>query len=246
MKLAAIIPARLDSTRFPRKLLQELDGLPIIAHVARSVSLCPRISETWVATGDPEIADRLTKLGILVFETTRDLPSGTDRIAEANDVIRADVIVNIQGDEPLVEPTHVSALLDALDRDPESAASTLRHELDGALAGEPNVVKVVVDARMRALYFSRHPLAQSPGVYFKHLGMYAYRQATLDLFRKLPPSPQERAERLEQLRLLNAGLRIAVADTTSDTLAVDVPEDLDRVRQAYRARIDNAASLSID
>jgi 3-deoxy-D-manno-octulosonate cytidylyltransferase len=231
VKVAAIIPARLDSSRFPRKLLQEVGGLPVLAHVARNVARCPRVERTVVATGDREIAEAMHALGIEVVLTTRELPSGTDRIAEANEAVGAEVVVNIQGDEPLVEAGHVEALLEALDRDPLAAASTLRHPMPGGRQGDPNVVKVVVDGRGRALYFSRQPLAQAPGVYYKHLGMYAYRRATLDRFRSLGPSPQELAERLEQLRLLDDGLAMAVGDAPSETAAVDIPEDLEVVRR---------------
>jgi 3-deoxy-manno-octulosonate cytidylyltransferase (CMP-KDO synthetase) len=245
MRVAAIIPARLDSSRFPRKLLQDLDGLPVVAHVARNVARCPRVERTVVATGDEAIAKALEPLGIEVVRTARDLPSGTDRIAEANTRLDAQVVVNIQGDEPLVEARHVEALLEALDRDPAACASTLRFRLEPGREAEPGVVKVVVDSNRRALYFSRQALAQEPGVFFRHLGMYAFRRETLVRFRALAPAPQERAEQLEQLRLLHAGLPIAVAEAPVETLAVDVPEDLDIVRQAYRARVDKAARASL-
>jgi 3-deoxy-manno-octulosonate cytidylyltransferase (CMP-KDO synthetase) len=242
MRVAAIIPARLDSTRFPRKLLEDLDGLPVVAHVARNVSMCKDVERTVVATGDEEIVEVLEPLGIEVFRTTRELPSGTDRIAEANAALGAEIVVNVQGDEPLIEPRHVEALLAALDRDPAAAASTLRYPLPAGREAEPNSVKVVVDARGRALYFSRLPLAQAPGVYFRHLGLYAYRKTTLETFRTLAPAPQELAERLEQLRLLNAGLPMAVGDAPSETLAVDVPGDLAAVREAVRSRFDKPPS----
>lgn len=233
MRTVAILPARLDSSRFPRKLLADVGGLPVLAHVARRVAACPRLERTVVATGDREIAEAMEALGIEVVLTTLELPSGTDRIAEANDRLGADVVVNIQGDEPLVQPGHVEALLDALEGDPEAAAATLRHPMPSGRESDPNVVKVVVDQRARALYFSRLALAQAPGVYFKHLGMYVYRREALDRFRRLPPAPQELAERLEQLRLLNAGWPMAVGEAPSDTQAVDTPEDLEAVRKLH-------------
>jgi 3-deoxy-D-manno-octulosonate cytidylyltransferase len=243
VRAAAIIPARLDSSRFPRKLLQDLAGLPILAHVARRVACCPLLGLTVVASGDEEILSAMRALGVEVLRTTRELPSGTDRIAEANEQLGAELVVNVQGDEPLVRPGHVEALLGALSRDGGAAASTLRFPLEAGREADRNVVKVVSDARGRALYFSRQALAQAPGAYFKHVGMYAYRRETLVRFRQLGPAPQELAERLEQLRLLDAGLAIALADAPEDTDAVDVPSDLERLRR--RMGLDSASPASI-
>ncbi len=231
MKIVAMIPARLASNRFPGKVLEQIDGLPMVGFIARRVALCPMLGQSLVATGNPEILLAMEKLGIETIVTTRDLPSGTDRLAEANQIVDADIVVNIQGDEPLVEPGHLQRLIEALRKDPEAAASTLRYPLRSAEATNPNIVKVVVDRRGRALYFSRRPLAQEPDRFFKHLGMYAYRRKTLELFRTLPVAPTERAERLEQLRLLHGGLPMAVADAPADTIGVDTPGDLERVRR---------------
>jgi len=240
IRAAGIIPARYGATRFPGKLLADLDGSPVIVHVCRRAAACERLQQVLVATDDQRIADAVAAEGFNWMMTDSALPSGTDRVAAASAGLDVDVVVNIQGDEPLIAPEAIDRLVAAFD-DPEVAIATMMTHLRCATElADPNRVKLVCDTRGDALYFSRHPipfgrntdvdLGHGPGLGWRHLGLYAYRRDILLDLAGLPPSPLERAEGLEQLRWLEAGHRIRVIYTDEETVGVDTPEDLERIR----------------
>jgi 3-deoxy-manno-octulosonate cytidylyltransferase (CMP-KDO synthetase) len=233
MKAIAIIPARLASTRLPRKILREIAGKPMLARVYEAARACKRLDEVIVATDSEEIMAVCRQHGWRALMTSSEHRSGTDRVNEVAKMIVADVYVNVQGDEPLARPEHIDALLVPM-RDPKIMVSTVKTSCAAEDVNNPNAVKVVTDKHGRALYFSRSTIPfnrdGSPSVpYFKHLGFYAYRKSALDQFCQLPESQLERSERLEQLRFLENGIGIYVADTPYDTVGVDTEEDLRRV-----------------
>ena len=244
MNIAGIIPARYGSSRFPGKPLELLAGKPIIEHVVDQCRLATRISEVIVATDDPRIAD--TAANFCRVEMTRtDHPSGSDRVAEVAKRCEFDAVVNVQGDEPMIDPDvidQVAALLD--DNEMSTAAVPIAEPSE---YDNPNAVKVVVNFAGQALYFSRRTipylrdaddapsgkqLAAFP--FLKHLGIYGYRRDTLLQLVDLPISPLEQAEKLEQLRALERGIAIAVAVVDHNSVGIDTPEDLERVRQLLK------------
>ena len=238
----AIIPARLASTRLPRKVLRTLAGRPMLAWVYEAAQLCPQLDEVLIATDSQEVADlcRDHKWPFLI--TSVDLPSGSDRVHAAALLHPAEIYVNLQVDEPLLRPDHITALLTPF-ADPTVQVTTLRTPCSPANLTNPNAVKVVTDVQNRALYFSRATLpydrdqAQPP--IFKHLGLYAYRAPALALFHSLAPTPLEQIERLEQLRFLEHGIPIHVAFTPHDTVGVDTEADLLEAEQYLLARKEN-------
>jgi len=234
-----IIPARYASTRFPGKPLHLIAGKPLIQHVVERCKRAKSLSEVIVATDDPRIGDVARKF-CRVEMTRRDHPTGSDRIAEVAARCACDAVVNIQGDEPLIDPGVIDAVACALeDNEMSTAAARIT---DPAEYDNPNVVKVVANSAGRALYFSRRTvpylrdaagrslgeqLAAFP--FLKHLGIYGYRRETLLRLVKLPVSPLEQAERLEQLRALENGIPIAVVRVEYEGVGVDTPEDVARV-----------------
>ena len=245
MKAIAVIPARLASTRLPRKILREICGLPMLAHVYEAARACGELADVIVATDSQEILDVCQKNGWTARLTSSAHRSGTERIHEVAQWVAADVYINVQGDEPLARPEHISALL-ALMKDHEVQVGTIKTPCAAGDVNNPNAVKVVTDGAGRALYFSRSPIPYNrdgaSGVgYFKHLGFYAYRKAALDKFCSLPESPLERSERLEQLRFLENGIAIHVAETRFDTVGVDTEEDLRRVEKILSTKKDSTA-----
>ena len=247
----AIIPARYQSSRFPGKALAELAGKPLIEHVYRRTAACKVLDGVIVATDDTRIADVVRGFGGLVRITDAAHHSGTDRLAEVARTLDHDVIVNVQGDEPLIEPAMIEQALTPLLDDPTLVMSTVRRRLtQSAEAEDPNVVKVVVDRQGFALYFSRAviPFVRRRAAFsqmaadddvqpvsFKHIGLYVYRRQFLLTLAGLSPTPLERAEALEQLRALEHGYRILAVETAYDSIGVDTPEDLERVRQLLAA-----------
>jgi 3-deoxy-manno-octulosonate cytidylyltransferase (CMP-KDO synthetase) len=205
----------------------------------RAVSL----SQVLVATDDARVFDEARRFGARVMMTAPDHISGTDRVAEAARAEDAEVVVNIQGDEPLIEPAAIDSAVRPLLDDGTVAMSTLKRRFDDpAEAADPNIVKVVTARNGDAIYFSRHAIpferdrgADSGTVYYKHIGLYVYRRDFLLGYSSLPVGPLERAERLEQLRALENGFRIRVVETEYDSLGVDTPEDLERARIRWRA-----------
>jgi 3-deoxy-manno-octulosonate cytidylyltransferase (CMP-KDO synthetase) len=242
MRVLAVIPARLASTRLPRKPLRQIAGRPMLARVYDAVRSSPllRAEDVLVAADAEEIAALCRRSGWNVMLTSDEHRSGTERVNEVAGKIAADVYLNIQGDEPMTRPEHIAGLLTVMS-DPAVRVGTLKTPAAAADVNNPNAVKVVTDAAGRALYFSRatipfHRDATGATRYFKHLGFYAYRPEALARFCQLPESSLERSERLEQLRFLDNGISIYVAETPYDTIGVDTEEDLRRVEQALRRR----------
>ncbi len=239
MKAIAVIPARLASTRLPRKMLREIGGVPLIGRVYNAVRSSSLLEEVIIATDSDEIMQVCRQNGWNARLTSVAHRSGTERVHEISNSAGADVYVNVQGDEPLTRAEHIATLL-AVMKDRGIQVGTLMTPAPSADIDNPNAVKVVTDGVGRALYFSRATIpfdrdSASPA-YFKHLGLYAYRKAALDRFVALPESPLERSERLEQLRFLENGIPIYVGETPYDTVGVDTEEDLRRVEEILRAK----------
>ncbi len=234
MKTVAVIPARLASTRLPRKMLREIAGEPLVAWVYRAVERCRSLDEVVVATDSDEILRCCQQRGIPVRMTFAAHRSGTERAHEISGLIKADVYLNVQGDEPLTRPEHIESLIEIMKKSGVEVG-TLKTPAAAVDVNNPGAVKVVTDASGKALYFSRaiipydrdgtHPR------YYKHLGLYAHTKKALDLFVGWPESALERSERLEQLRFLENGVPIYVAETPFDTVGVDTEEDLRRVEE---------------
>ena len=231
-RILAVIPARLASTRLPRKVLRELNGQPLLAWVVEAAQRCPQIGKVVVAADSEEVAELSSIRGWKCLMTSPELPSGSDRLFAVSREIEAEIYVNIQADEPLLEPAHIEALLRPF-ADPAVPVSTLKVRCPEESIGDPNVVKVVTGQNGRALYFSRATIPfnrdAQPMIYWKHLGLYAYRKEALARFAALPPGQLEQIERLEQLRLLENGIDIYVSESPHDTIGVDTEEDLHRV-----------------
>jgi 3-deoxy-manno-octulosonate cytidylyltransferase (CMP-KDO synthetase) len=240
MEIIGVIPSRLGSSRLPRKPLALIAGKSMVERVHEGAAQSAKLARLLVATDSEEILAHCRARGIDVEMTSRDHVSGTDRIREIASRFPADVYVNIQGDEPMVTGAHVDALLAPFTASPAVDVSTLALRLDPRDARNPNVVKVVARLDGRALYFSRSPIPfdrdGGGGVYRKHLGFYAYRKSALERFSALPPSPLEEAERLEQLRFLENGIDIHVAESPADTWSVDTAEDLARLDEYFARR----------
>ena len=231
-RIAAIIPARLASTRLSRKVLREIAGRPMVEWVWRAAAASKLMDPVLVATDSEEVAAVCRERGIPVEITSPDCPSGSDRVREVASRIHADIYVNIQGDEPTLTPDFFPPLLALFDR-PEVEVATLAVACPPQDIANPSAVKVVTTLDGRALYFSRAtiPFDRDRTAftgYRKHLGIYAYRKAALEVFAALEPSPLEQLERLEQLRLLENGIDIYVANAPNDTIGVDTEEDLAR------------------
>lgn len=246
MKIAGIIPARYASTRFPGKPLHLIAGKPLIQHVVEQCRKASSLSEVIVATDDPRIRD-VAQTFCRVEMTRTDHPSGSDRIAEVAARCDCQAVVNIQGDEPMIDPTVIDAVAGALAGTEMSTAATPVRRVEEY--DNPNVVKVVVNAAGRALYFSRRTipylreaasgsaseqLAAFP--FLKHLGIYGYRRETLLRLVKFPVSPLENAEKLEQLRALDNGIPIAVVTVNYDSIGVDVPDDAAKVESILKLK----------
>jgi 3-deoxy-manno-octulosonate cytidylyltransferase (CMP-KDO synthetase) len=235
----AVIPARYQSTRLPGKILADIGGRPMIEHVYRRAAAARLVHGTIVATDDERIARVVRGFGGAAILTRSDHVSGTDRIAEVVSALRCLAVVNLQGDEPLIEPATIDAAVAPILEDATLAMSTACRPLaDAEEFRNPNVVKVVTDKRGIALYFSRAPIpfprdnpAGVPPLARAHMGLYVYRRETLLQLAALPAEPLELTESLEQLRAMAHGIRIRVVDTPSFTAAVDTPADLERVRQ---------------
>ena len=241
-----VIPARLHSTRLPRKMLREIAGKPLLAWVHEAAAACHRFDELVIAVDSDEVAALCERNGWRWQMTSPDLPSGTDRLQAIAEKIAADIYVNVQGDEPLLTPEHINALLAPFSRTIVDA-TTLKVPCPPGDIHNPNVVKVVTGHDGRALYFSRAAIpfdrnGTATAPYWKHLGLYAYRQDALKQFAALPPGTLEQIERLEQLRLLENGLALYVAEAPGDTIGVDTEEDLKQVEEVLCKREEIVAS----
>lgn len=246
-KVVAIIPARYHSNRFEGKPLAKILGTPMIQHVYQRAAAVPLLSRVAVATDDIRIADCVRAFGGEVVMTRNDHVSGTDRLAEAAtlmDIAEQDVVVNIQGDQPLFPAEVVEQVATPLLQDPALPMATLIYKIiRPEEITDPNHVKTVFDRNGRALYFSRsaipfqrNPEEPTPPTYYKHLGFYAYRKGFLLTFVSLPEGEWERFEKLEQLRALEFGYDIRVILTSHDSIEVDTPKDLERVEEILRAQ----------
>jgi 3-deoxy-manno-octulosonate cytidylyltransferase (CMP-KDO synthetase) len=229
IRTLGVIPARLASTRLPRKVLREIAGRPLLAWVVEAARACPQLDHVLVATDSEEVVALCNQLKIPVELTSPDLPSGTDRVHAVAQRHDAEIYVNIQGDEPFLRPEHIAALLRPFAQ-PHVDVTTLKVPCTPENITNPNAVKVVTAADGRALYFSRATIPYDrDGIspqYWKHIGLYAYRKAALNRFPTLPASLLERTERLEQLRYLENGLSLYVEPTDYDTIGVDTEADL--------------------
>jgi 3-deoxy-manno-octulosonate cytidylyltransferase (CMP-KDO synthetase) len=241
LRTVALIPARYASSRFPGKPLAEIAGRPMIEHVYRRAAAARTVDAIAVATDDSRIAAAVAAFGGHAVMTGTHHVSGSDRLAEAARELICEVIVNVQGDEPLISPEAIDAAVGPLLADPSVVMSTLAAPIaDPADADDPNVVKVVVDRQGDALYFSRAHIRypRQPGTAsLRHIGLYAYRRPFLLEFAGWPRSPLEDTESLEQLRALERGVRIRTVVTPCESIGVDTPGDLTRVRAALERRI---------
>ncbi len=239
-RIAGVIPARLNSTRLPRKVLRSIAGRPMVEWVWRAANESGLMDPVLVATDSDEVAAACRKRDIPVAMTSPDCASGSDRVREVARQVDADIYVNIQGDEPTLNPSFFVRLLALFER-PEVEVATLAVPCPAQEVANPNAVKVVTALDGRALYFSRSTIPYDRDRtgftgYRKHLGIYAYRKAALERFASLPPSPLEKLESLEQLRLLENGIGVYVAEAPGDTIGVDTEEDLQRAEAVLRAR----------
>lgn len=245
MKAIGVIPARWASTRFEGKMLANLNGRPLIEHVWRQAKKSRILEDVIIACDDKRISDAAVNFGAKVVMTAQDHPSGTDRIAEAVSNISTQVVVNIQGDEPLIDPDVIDRLAQVLLEDASlSMATVIKRIVKEDEFFNPNVVKALIDRQGNALYFSRSPIPYNrekkaflDGVYYKHLGIYAYRKDFLLGFKNLPFSYLEATEKLEQLRVLEAGYKIKTIQTQHETIGVDTPEDLAAVARLLKGKI---------
>lgn len=239
MDVIGIIPARYSSVRFEGKVLADIFGKPMIQHVWERAKQSLLLEDLVIACDDERVADVAKVFGAKVVLTAKGHSSGTDRISEVVNPLDVKIVINIQGDEPLIHPMMIDAVVQALIDDHEISLATLMKKIeDPKELDDPHVVKVAVDKNNFALYFSRakipyladNSLVKSP-VYYKHIGLYGYTKDFLFIYKNLPPSNLEKIEQLEQLRVLEEGFRIKVIETKYDTIGVDTPEDLEKVKQ---------------
>lgn len=239
MKIAAIIPARWASTRFKGKILAKIAGKPMIQHVWEKVRKSKALSDIVIACDEKKVLKVCQDFGAWAVLTSKKHPSGTDRIAQAAKIVDADVIINVQGDEPLIHHSVIDQLAAVFKKNKDLNMATVikllekKEDIDN-----PNVVKVVIDRNGFALYFSRSPIPfnrdKEKVNYYKHFGIYGYRKDFLFAFRNLPVSKLEKAEKLEQLRVLEAGYKIKTVQTDIETVGVDTKEDLLKVESLLR------------
>jgi 3-deoxy-manno-octulosonate cytidylyltransferase (CMP-KDO synthetase) len=238
-----VIPARMDSSRLPGKVLADINGKPMLRHVCERSARARLVSSVSVATDSPQIAEQVRDWGFPVHMTSPDAPSGTARIASVLDKLDSQIIVNVQGDEPLIEPGLIDQVVMAL-RDSDAVVATPVYPLTAPDDIEdPNVVKVVVDSAGRAMYFSRSAVPHVRDTeaqdwpqttrFWGHVGLYGFRRSALEAYPALPVGELETSERLEQLRFLEAGIAIQTVRTESPSVGVDTPEDLERVRRVF-------------
>lgn len=244
-RVAAVIPARLASTRLDKKVLRPIAGMPMVGWVYRAALACPELDRVLIATDSEEVAAYANSEGWTAVMTSADLPSGTDRVHAVSQLVDAEIYVNIQGDEPLLRPEHISALLRPFSRaaGDRIEVTTVGTDCPPHDIANPNAVKVVTAPDGRALYFSRaaipHHRDGGAGA-MKHLGLYGYRRRALNRFAALPPSRLELIERLEQLRLLEDGIDIYVEECPFDTIGVDAEADLAAAERVLRQRLANS------
>ena len=245
-KIVAVVPARYGSTRFPGKMIAQIAGKPVVWHTYQQVLRSELVSEVIIAADDNRILEALEPFDVPVVMTRPDHQSGTDRIAEVAANLDADIIVNVQGDEPLIDPHTVDEAIRPLLENPDIPMGTVKRKItDLEMVIDPNVVKVIVDNRGRAIYFSRLPIPYirdeadrkgATGHHWQHIGLYVFRREFVMQFAKMAQTPLEKLEKLEQLRVLENGYDIAVVETEHESVGVDTPEDLERVRALIESR----------
>ena len=237
-----VIPARFASARFPGKVLASISSKPMLQHVYERASQARYLTSTIIATDDPRVFEAARLFGAQVRMTRPDHVSGTDRVAEVASAHDAEIVVNIQGDEPLIDPAAIDAAILPLEHNSAVVMATLKKEIQNLReVADPNVVKVVTDRAGDAIYFSRCPIpfgreGHQPR-HFKHVGLYVYRRNFLLEYSRLPVGPLEEAERLEQLRAIENGFKIRVVETEYESVGVDTPEDLERVAELIEASV---------
>ena len=240
MRIFGFIPARYESTRFPCKPLARISGKTMIQRVYECAISCPEFSEVWVATDDERISDSVSGFGGRAVMTSKSHRSGTDRIREAAmkaGLEKDDIVVNIQGDQPIFNPFIITLLVKPLLENTDIQMTTLKYKItDEKDIQNPNHVKVVTDRHGFALYFSRSPIpyfrdANSRRIYYKHLGLYGFRMEFLNQYTRLSEGELEYVEKLEQLRALEHGIKIKVLESPFDSIEVDVPEDIEKIEE---------------
>ncbi len=258
MRILAVIPARHDSTRLPGKPLADIVGRTMVEHVYRRTEQAELVDQVIVATDDTRIHDAVAAFGGHSVMTSQDHPSGTDRVAEVAEAVDAELIVNVQGDEPLIDPNAIDQAVAACQTSRGDVITSLRRAVSSAKElWDPNTVKVVCDREEHALYFSRWPIPfdaasnmniatlrerigddhlPSPGAFYVHIGLYVYPKKLLLELSRTEPSPLECLERLEQLRALENGIPIRMVLTNYQAISVDTPEDLEQVRRLLGKR----------
>lgn len=242
LKIAAVIPARYASSRFPGKALAEINGRPMIARVVEAVNKCSLIDELYVATDDVRIEKAVKKTAAEPIMTSASHSCGTDRIAEAAENIEADLIVNVQGDEPLIQAKTIKKAVAPFFREEELLMSTLKREISVEQAENPDRVKVITDQNDYALYFSRSPIPfyrdaeKEAQQYYQHIGLYVYSKDFLVKYAAMDSTPLEEAESLEQLRALENGFKIKVIETDASLIGVDRREDIELVESELNKR----------
>jgi 3-deoxy-manno-octulosonate cytidylyltransferase (CMP-KDO synthetase) len=234
MKATGIIPARFDSIRLKGKILAQIKGKPIIRYVYERAKKAKLLDEVIIATDDKRIKKAAEKFGAKVEMTPPDVSTGTDRIARVAECLHSDIIVNIQGDEPLIHPPLIDSLVQTMCDDFSINIATGIYRTNNKIElNDPNIVKVVKDRDNHALYFSRslipYPKNKENAFFYKHLGIYAYRRGFLLTFATLPPADLEETEGLEQLRILDYGYKIKLIESEIDSIGIDTQEDLDKV-----------------
>ena len=251
MTATVIIPARFGSTRFPAKILASDTGKPLVQHVVEQVNRCQRVSDVIVATDDARIVEALAPFGTRVVMTSAEHVSGTDRIAEVAERIDSPIIINVQGDEPEIEPATIDQLIGAIAASDHQMATVVTPFPQEADPANPNLVKVALSEDRRAVYFSRalipHFRDGTSGIddaYHLHLGIYAYKREFLLEYAKWKPTPLEQAEKLEQLRALEHGVSIAVVKVRRAAHGIDTREQYDAFVRRYRNQEDSRQQVS--
>lgn len=238
MDVVGVIPARFYSSRFEGKVLVDIGGKPMIQHVWEKAKQAKLLDDLIVACDDERVYKTVVGFGGSAIFTAKEHASGSDRITEIVNPLDVKIVVNIQGDEPMIQPSMINGVIEELKNDDSLVAATIVKKIERAEEiNDPNVVKVVVDKNNFALYFSRSTIPfirdeqSQEATFYKHIGLYAYTKDFLFTYKNLPMSRLEQLEKLEQLRILENGYRIKVVETQFDTYGVDVPEDLERVRK---------------
>jgi 3-deoxy-manno-octulosonate cytidylyltransferase (CMP-KDO synthetase) len=242
LRVIGVVPARLSSTRFPGKVLAPLAGRPLVVHAHERLSRAAHVDEALIATDSPEVEEAARRCRAAVTLVQGAFATGTDRVAKAVERLDAGVVVNLQADQPLIDPGDIDRVIERLISDDDLDVVTLAYGASDAEGyRDPNVVKVVVDGRGRALYFSRAPVPASLGritrnpLYLHHVGIYCFRRAALERFAALPRAELEERESLEQLRALSSGMSIGVVVTDNQTPGIDTPRDLEAAEQRAKA-----------